>query len=599
MGSRIENRVVLGSLRYKSSPDTNLLFQVPLVQTAKENIEFDRTLTVQLEQLYDDERQASTIFRPTCKISLLFNNVYSGTSKYYPFQSSLYYENIAGVIGNVCNNTSVPKYSGYPQFYEFDFMRPDNNISGYTIPDSSNQIHNFFVNKSATTYNWGLYASYVYDNNKTQQMSALDIGSNNTLNWVVSDGIPFVVYRSTDQNQTVVSFRCPVTHGLSVGEFVKLSINYLGQDTFQVYSVGDPYFGSDEYIFNIYDVGFTGTTFNSGNTGTFKRIIDITNSGDTISEYYVRKHKIITEEDFSVLTKTGFEQQIFNKVKRLEKATYTPNKQSRISLKQGNSVYNLSFNEDIDIKPLLDNHFRPISELFFTVIWKGYMGWTFGISKPGGYYGLKQGWEFNIPPTTLTGTTSSPWWDNINTNSDTNLPLGTYTTPLGVPGRPFTYIEPLSSGDTIDGDYCEWNNYEQIERVISDMYHKFKFNPYYFNIGVTPSTVFGNSAKGYYYKPHYSLEIKTFSDYIEEGDSQNIVGLPDYSYFSTTQNKFIWRDLYPYGYVDTNNNGVDYPFLNGTHYPYRDIIFRLIGEGSNYNNINNTVVSEPTTDNCE
>ena len=38
MGSRIENRVVLGSLRYKSSPDTNLLFQVPLVQTAKENI---------------------------------------------------------------------------------------------------------------------------------------------------------------------------------------------------------------------------------------------------------------------------------------------------------------------------------------------------------------------------------------------------------------------------------------------------------------------------------------------------------------------------------------------------------------------------------
>ena len=599
MGSRIENRVVLGSLRYKSSPDTNLLFQVPLVQTAKENIEFDRTLTVQLEQLYDDERQASTIFRPTCKISLLFNNVYSGTSKYYPFQSSLYCENIAGVIGNVCSNTTIPKYSGYPQFYEFDFMRPDNNISGYTIPDSSNQIHNFFVNKSATTYNWGLYASYVYDNNKTQQMSALDIGSNNTLNWVVSDGIPFVVYRSTDQNQTVISFRCPVTHGLSVGEFVKLSINYSGQDTFQVYSLGDPYFGSDEYIFNIYDVGFTGTTFNSGNTGTFKRIIDITNSGDTISEYYVRKHKIITEEDFSVLTKTGFEQQIFNKVKRLEKATYTPNKQSRISLKQGNSVYNLSFNEDIDIKPLRDNHFRPISELFFTVIWKGYMGWTFGLSKPGGYYGLKQGWEFNIPPTTLTGNTPSSWWDNVNTNSDTNLPLGTYTTPLGTAGRPFTYIEPLSSGDTIDGDYCEWNNYEQIERVISDMYHKFKFNPYYFNIGVPPSLVFGNSAKGYYYKPHYSLEIKTFSDYIEEGDSQNIVGLPDYSYFSTTQNKFIWRDLYPYGYIDTNNNGVDYPFLNGTHYPYRDIIFRLIGEGSNYNNINNTVVSEPTTDNCE
>jgi len=599
MGSRIENRVVLGSLRYKSSPNTNLLFQVPLVQTAKENIEFDRTLTVQLEQLYDDERQASTIFRPTSKISLLFDNVYSGTTKYYPFQTSLYYDNINELIGNLCSDTPVNSYSGFPQFYEFDFMRPDNNISGYTIPDSSNKIHNFFVNKSATTYNWGVYVSYVYDNNKTQPMSALDIRSNNTLNWTASDGLPFIVYRSTDQNQTVVSFRCPMTHGLSVGEYVKLNINYLGEDTFQVYSLGDPYFGSDEFIFSIYDVGFTGTTFNSGNTGTFKRIIDITNSGDTMSEYYVRKHKILTEEDYSVLTKTGFEQQIFNKVKRLEKSTYTPNKQSRVSLKQGNSVYNLSFNEDIDIKPLRDNHFRPISELFFTVVWKGYMGWTFGLSKPGGFYGLKQGWGFNIPPTTMTGNTPSSWWDNTNVNSDTNLPLGTYTTPLGIPNRPFTYVEPLSSGDTIDGDYCEWNNYEQIERVISDMYHKFKLNPYYFNIGVKPSSVFGNSTKGYYYKPHYSLEIKAFSDYIEEGDSKNIVGLPDYSYFSTTQNKFIWRDMYPYGYVDTNNNGVDFPFLNGTHYPYRDIIFRLIGEGSNYSNINDTVVAEPTTDNCE
>ncbi len=40
----------------------------------------------------------------------------------------------------------------------------------------------------------------------------------------------------------------------------------------------------------------------------------------------------------------------------------------------------------------------------------------------------------------------------------------------------------------------------------------------------------------------------------------------------------------------------------GKHYPYREIVFRLIGEGSNYsntNNINNNVVPDPTTDNCE
>lgn len=599
MASRIEDRVVLGSLRYKSSPNTNLLFQVPLVQTTKENVEFDRTITIQLEQLYDDERQRSEIFRPTCKLSLLFDNIYSGRTSYYPYQSSLYYENVESLITNACSNTTILNYSGFPEYYEFDFMRPDNNISGYTTFDSSGNIHRYFINKSATTYNWGLYMSYAYDNNPNQNMSAIDYDSNTTLNWVASDGIPFVVYRTMDQNQTVISFRCPVPHGLSVGEFVKLSFDYLGDDTFQVYSLGDPYYGTDEYIFNIYDVGYTGTTFNSGTTGTFKRIIDINNSGDTMSTYYVRRHKIITEEDYSVLTKTGFEQQIFNKVKKMERSTYTPNGQSRVSVKQGNSVYNLSFSEDIDIAPLRDNHLRPLSELYFTIIWKGYMGWTFGINNPnGGYYGLKKGWECNLQPLNLTGSTPTSWWDNTNINSDAGLSLGTYTTPLSFPGRPFNYVLPLSVGDIIDGDYCEWNNFEQQERVVSEMYHKFKFNPYYFNIGVPPSVNFGNSAKGYYYKPLYPLTIRAYSDYIEEGNSQNIVGLPDYSYFSTTINKFIWRDLYPYGYIDTNNIGVDYPFLNGVHYPYRDIVFRLIGEGSNYK-INDTVVAEPIIDNCE
>ena len=236
MSSRIEDRVVLGSLRYKSAPNSNLLFQVPLVQTVKENIEFDRTINFDLQQLYDDERQRSTIFRPIAKLSLLFDNKYSGVTSYYPYKSSLYYENVQSLVTNICTLSSISLYSGYPQYYEFDFMRIDNDISGYTSPDVTNNIHKFFINKSADTYNWSINMSYAYDNIKNKQMSAFDKDSNTTLNWVASDGIPFVVYRTMDQNQTVISFRCPITHGLSVGEYVKLSIDYLGQDTFQVYS---------------------------------------------------------------------------------------------------------------------------------------------------------------------------------------------------------------------------------------------------------------------------------------------------------------------------------------------------------------------------
>ena len=67
MGNRQDIRVILGSLRYKSAPDTTLLFNVPLIQTAKENVEFDRSLDVNLEQVFDNERQNSDIIRPTCK----------------------------------------------------------------------------------------------------------------------------------------------------------------------------------------------------------------------------------------------------------------------------------------------------------------------------------------------------------------------------------------------------------------------------------------------------------------------------------------------------------------------------------------------------
>jgi hypothetical protein len=85
----------------------------------------------------------------------------------------------------------------------------------------------------------------------------------------------------------------------------------------------------------------------------------------------------------------------------------------------------------------------------------------------------------------------------------------------------------------------------------------------------------------------------------------NIANAPDYSYFSTTYNSLIWRDIYNYGFKDNDGNGVDFPFLNGTHYPYENYIFRIIPEGTNYieSVLNNYAVllgaAEPINDDCE
>jgi hypothetical protein len=64
-------------------------------------------------------------------------------------------------------------------------------------------------------------------------------------------------------------------------------------------------------------------------------------------------------------------------------------------------------------------------------------------------------------------------------------------------------------------------------------------------------------------------------------------------------NSFRWRDIYPYGFIDNDNIGVDYPFINGKHYPFVNTVFRIIPEGSNIGVQNITVIAPPTTDDCE
>ena len=131
----------------------------------------------------------------------------------------------------------------------------------------------------------------------------------------------------------------------------------------------------------------------------------------------------------------------------------------------------------------------------------------------------------------------------------------------------------------MDGDYCEWNNYEQLERVISTYQHKITYNNDWFKLPSDNLTT--TNQYGYFYQPHNPIQLRVFSDYVEESNSENIVGLPDYAYYSTLISSFRWRDLYSYGFVSSDGVGVDYPFLNNAHYPFVNTIFRITPE--NYN----------------
>jgi hypothetical protein len=610
-------RIVLGSLRYKTATNTDLSIPTPLVQNSKNIQEFDRSIDVNLAQVFDDERQKSTTFRPTCKFQLLYNNSYTGTTNYTPLENNLYYINEAEftVLQCYAGPNSI-SWQGFLQFHEFDFIRSDYGVSGYTQPPDN---HINFTSRSASTYNWNFFVSYPYKN-IDKVLSYYDpqqINGTGYYYWNAIDGIPFIVNSNNApmNGNNMIQFKCPVKHNLTVGEYVKLNISYNGVDTFQVFELGDDMPGTDEYIFNIFNIGFTGTTFSNGVSGTFKRVINNDNSDDTTSKYYVIQHKILTNVEDYVLVNAGFEINIFGSKKKFESPVYTPNNVKRVSFKEGAQSYTLSFNKDIDVSSLRDNQKRPISDLYITTIWKGYFGLTFGLKNlVGSDIGLKEGYDFNLPLDNFN--VPIKWWEVNNTLSnfvgDNNIPYPVLSLPLlnnlsnglGPNNGPidFKYMESLKEGDVLDGGFYEWNDYEQKERLISEVNHKFTFNPFVFNISDTDDNA---NQMGYYYKPHNKMKIRAFSDYIETGNVNNIADVPDYAYFSTTYGSFIWRDIYTYGFKDSNKNGVDYPFLNGKHYPYENFIFRIIPEGTNYieSSLNNYATlygaAQPTKDDCE
>lgn len=569
MGNENEIIYIPGSKRFKGNSDKDLFIQVPFESTQRNYTQGDRTVLLNLGQRFDDERQKSNKIRISGKITNIINNSISGRTTYTPFKNDLYYLNPEV---SVTNNT----WQGYPQYKEFTFFRTEG-ITGHTT----------YIPRSASTYNWNIYISYPFSSNTTQKLTYYDSRfSTQVPEYVVSDGVPFVIKNRFNNGKPLISFYCGTKHNLSVGDYVKLSFTVNGKDTFPVYSLGDEYFNSEEKVFSIYDVGYDNSNFNDLVTGTFKRIIDINNTGETTSKYYVRLHKLLTDGEELDLTKAGFENTAFINRKKLEYSGLTPNQVQRISIKQGSQVFAYSFDRDIDITGLKDNNNKPLTDLFVTIINKGYMGW---FNKPFSELtdssAIDIGWDFNFSP-----NNEDIWWDHASQTNKDDIPYESYT--LG--GNKFYYNQTLSVGHVLKGDICEWNDYQQRETILSPIYHKYSFNTSIFQNNTSV-----NFPGGYTYIPHYNVPIKTFSDYVETGNPNEVDAIPDYSYYSQNDRLWRWRDLYPYGYIDNDGIGVDNPFLNNAHYPFRQILFLQTPIRRNTDGIYYQEINDPIIDNCE
>lgn len=591
----IDTTFIKGELRFQGADDIGINSTVTLSSKSKEIEEFSRSPVIDLVALYDKERQKSAKYVPTAKFQFIFKNSYSGQCAYNqgqiyePFNNNLYYvnEEYYRALSTVNGTQQVIPWGGFPQYQEFSFLRTDNNSVGYTSGDNP---HVNFVNKNLDKYNWYIQSSYVDSHDDNVPMS-YDVDGVE-INFTSGNGIPYKMNITKSNGKRVWKFTCPVDHGLESGEFVELDFSYNGKSVFEVYSLGDGLFGSEKKIFTIIDIGYIGdTTFFNNRTGQFKRILNSDFSAETKSRYYVRVHKILTDYTATTITKTGFDQNAFRNVRKRVIPATSPNinnTNESTSFKEGADSYNVSFNNFVSIKDLLDNQKRPVSELFFTVINRGYFGW-FHPSRDLSTVSLKQGWEFNLG----SGQTPTNWWDRNKSESYTNLEFETNLKNVDGKQFAFNYTKPLSVGDLVYGDFCEWNDYEQKERVISDYYHKIVYNQSLFSINTNMS-----NPVGYYHKVHYPIQIRVFSEYIEEKPAKITSGIPSYAYYNEINDTFIWRDLYPFGFIDGDNVGVDFPFMNGKHYPYENFIFKLRGEDKILSGTINEV-QEPTVDGCE
>ena len=106
--------IIPSSQEYKAAPSVDQDISITLEQQSQQMVEYDRSQSISLAQVFDDERQGSEIFRPTFKVNYLYDNTYTGTTEYVPFKNTLYYvDTEQSYVSGI--------WKGFPQYYEFDF----------------------------------------------------------------------------------------------------------------------------------------------------------------------------------------------------------------------------------------------------------------------------------------------------------------------------------------------------------------------------------------------------------------------------------------------------------------------------------------------
>ena len=314
----------------------------------------------------------------------------------------------------------------------------------------------------------------------------------------ISDGI--AIYSGTTtaiDDRLMTVFICSINHGLSIGDEITITGDTLtGYEG--TYNIYQMGFGDGTYMSNafILDINLGVPPSFIGTNTRFKRRIE-----GIESQYFGRWFNKLSRASDVELYNTAFATNFYK-----------------------DQIFSYNFNKDYDIEEYEDYLGRPITELYLTVI-------------------KKQDYSNN---------SSLPFWTLVESGLKTMLTNIEYD---------INTINTINAGDSIEsdlnnnsslifGDIVEYNPVEQSETVLEVAYHRFN----------TKNREDNNFLEGYYHKPHYKIQVRQFSDYVESAYSGDTIA-PDYATLFP-DGRITWKDVLTNNFV----NGNTIPFLNGSHY---------------------------------
>jgi hypothetical protein len=424
----------------------------------------------------------------------------------------------------------------------FGFYDPDEtkaaDCSFYEMEPTSKRFEfNNNVNK-----NWDLTVTYPFESDDSH--------------YLVKNGLLITtINRREFGGRNLIALGTVVNHNLIAGDRVRISNmpdSALNGD-YDVLGLG---LDNGDYMNNFFVINL------SSDDANVNSIININFAGARMkrlyygheTRYYLRKFKKINtypskkmiENDDYELFPLGFSKTLYN-----------------------DNLFQVIFNEDIDISGLKDNLGRPITELYITVL---------KTNSNGIFTNVVDGFD-------LINIEGNVKVDGVSSNLCNIRKM--HTLDVNNVNKPFVSHTPFDTnvniGDTtFYGDLVEFSPYEYKETILSEVMHRFNTIDRENNVKIDivdsaeldvnkkNKTIEGNRCEGYIYKPHHRIVLREYSNYVEQGDD-NILNMPDYK-FTIAPNMYLWRDLTPFGSSSTENS-LDYPFVNGCHYIYNNIMF--------------------------